>query len=209
MKLFLASFAHKTLDKVRSLLPDSPDKLRVAFVPTAADPYEDKEFVRVDRDKLTSMGFSVTDVDIKNQTEQELEKLLQPFDVIAVAGGNTYYLLYHAQKSGFLKIVKQRISQGVVYIGSSAGSILACPTIDAARLFDPSSIVPDLIDFRGMGLVDFLVIPHFDTPRYQERMRRTVEEWSGKNYHLYPLTDQQAVVLNNGQVEFVDAADGD
>src|SRR6266446_6017237 len=156
-KLFLASFAYKTLDKITVLLPDRPQNLTAAFIPTAADPYDNKGFAEVDRKKLVELGFSVRDIDIKSKTEHELEGLLQGADLIAVAGGNTYYLLHHAQKSGFLKIAKTLIDKGVIYIGSSAGSILACPTIDVARLFDPPSIAPELQNYQGMNLVDFLV----------------------------------------------------
>ncbi len=205
-KLFLSSFACKTLDKIHDLLPDEPKNLSVAFVPTAADPYEDKEFVAVDRNKLVHMGFTVFDLDIKNKTREELEKNLEGVHAIAVAGGNTYYLLYHAQKSGFIDLVPKLIERGVIYIGSSAGSILACPTIEAARLFDPPSIVPDLTNYAGMGLVDFLVIPHFEKPRYLERMRKTVEEWSKKKFHIFPLTDLQAILINDTEVTFVEVA---
>ena len=206
MKLFLTSYAYKTLDRVLDILPDSPTNLTVAFIATAADPYDDKDFVKVDRDKLVQMGFKIVDVDIKNKSESDLNELLKCVDVIFVAGGNTYYLLYHAQKSGFLNITKQLINNGIIYIGSSAGSVLACPTIDAARLFDPPSIVPELTNYQGMGLVDFIILPHFDKPRYLERLRKTIEEWSMKKYHLIPLTDEQAIIINDNQFTFVDSS---
>ncbi|HSW88272.1 MAG TPA: Type 1 glutamine amidotransferase-like domain-containing protein [Candidatus Saccharimonadales bacterium] len=203
-KLFLASFAYKTLDKIKPLLTDKPQNLTVAFIPTAADPYENKNFVNIDRDKLVELGFRVIDIDIKNKTEKDLWELLKNVDLIAVAGGNTYYLLYHAQKSGFIALAKKLINQGVIYVGSSAGSILACSTIDTARLFDPSSIVPELQSYEGMGLVDFLIIPHFDKQRYVERLQKTIEEWSKKKYHLFPLTDQQAIVVQEDNYSMVE-----
>ncbi|HUC90226.1 MAG TPA: Type 1 glutamine amidotransferase-like domain-containing protein [Patescibacteria group bacterium] len=208
MKLLLTSFACKTLDNVRPLLNGDPAGLRAAFIPTAADPYDDKDFVKVDRDKLVELGFAVTDIDIKDKTEIELAKLLASYDLVLVAGGNTYYLLYHAQKSGFMNVIKKRLEDGMVYVGSSAGSILACLTIDTARRFDSPSIVPELADYTGMDLVDFLIIPHFDAPRYQERLRQTIEEWSGKHHHLYPLTDSQAIMVDGDTITFVDVSMG-
>lgn len=206
MKLFLASYACKSLDKIVDILTDQPSALNVAFVTTAADPYDDTMFVKLDRDKFTGMGFNVTDIDIKDKQEDELSAMLKPYDVIAVAGGNTYYLLYHAQKSGFLNIVKKHVSQGKVYVGSSAGSILLCPTIDAAKLFDPIIHGFEPVEFTGAHLIDFLIIPHFDVPRYQERLRQTIETWSNKSFHLYPLTDTQALVVDGDDMFLADTA---
>jgi len=203
-KLFLASFACKTLDKIEPLLPDNPQNLTVAFIPTASDPYLDKEFVTVDRNKLVELGFKVLDIDIKDKSEQELEVLLKDVDLIAVTGGNAYYLLYHAQKSGFLTVAKNLIDKGVIYIGSSAGSILVCPTIDTARLFDSASVVPDLQDYQGMNLVDFLIIPHFDKPRYLGRLQKTIEQWSKKKYNLFPLSDEQAIIIQGDEYTLIE-----
>lgn len=206
-KLFLASFAHQTLENVRELLPKEPKDLTVAFIPTAADPYEDKHFVDVDRAKLVAMGFTVFDLDIKDKTESELETLLEPADVVFVAGGNMYYLLDHARKSGFMSVIKKLVERGVVYVGSSAGAVLACPTVDTARLFDPTSAAPDLTSFEGLGLVDFLILPHAGAERYLERMQKTVEEWTGRGYQVHALTDQQAIVVNGDVCTLVNATE--
>ena len=104
----------------------------------------------------------------------------------------------------FLNIKKKLINKGIIYIGSSECSILVCPTIDAARLFDSPTIVPELREYEGMGLVDYLIIPHFDKPRYQERLRQTIETWSSRGYHLYPLTDQQAIMVEGDKLTFID-----
>lgn len=205
MKLFLSSFACKSLDKIYILLPKKPNDLRVAFIPTAADPYEDKDFLHADREKLKHMGFDVTDVDIKFKNEGGLYEVLSKFDLIAVAGGNTYYLLYHAQQSGFLNVAKRLIDEGTIYVGSSAGSILACQTIDTARRFDLRAVANDLVDLNGMSIVDFLIIPHFDNARYQERIKETVREWTAKKYQLCALTDTQVVIVDGQNILLEDA----
>lgn len=206
-KILLTSFAHKTLDAVNEFLVDDPKKMVAAFIPTAADPYRDKNFVAVDRAKLVEMGFQVIDIDIKNKTQDELEKSFESVDLVLVAGGNVFYLLDHAQKSGFLNILNKLIAKGVIYVGSSAGSVLACPTVAVAQLFDQVSCAPDLTSYEGLGVVDFLIIPHFEKPRYLERMRKTIEEWSGKGYHLYPLTDQQAIIVSGENYRFFEVAE--
>ena len=67
---------------------------------------------------LPVSGFTVTDVDIKLYSKKDLENTLSNKDIIFVAGGTTTYLLQQAVKSGFDRIVKKLINNGIIYIGS-------------------------------------------------------------------------------------------
>lgn len=203
-KLFLASFASVSLDLIRNILPKPPNQLKAAFIPTAGDPYEDKGFVYVDRDALINMGMSVIDVDLKATRNKELEKALSNVDVILVAGGNTFYLLDQVKKSGFDVIVKKLIDKGVIYIGSSAGSILCCPTIEGAKRFDSLTDAPDLTDYTGLNLVDFIIIPHAHKERYKERIQQTTDEMQAKGYNVKTFTDDQAISIDGDKVEFLE-----
>lgn len=203
-KLFLASFASVTLDLIRNMLPKPPNQLKAAFIPTAGDPYGDKGFVYVDRDALTNMGMSVIDVDLKTIRGKELEEVLSNVDVILVAGGNTFYLLDQVKKSGFDVIVKKLIDKGVVYVGSSAGSILCCPTIEGAKRFDSPTDAPDLTDYSGLNLVDFIMIPHAHKERYKERIQQTTEELQSNGYSIKTLTDDQAISIDGDNVTLVE-----
>lgn len=202
-KIFLASFASVSLDLIRDMLPKPPNQLKAAFIPTAGDLYEDKGFVYVDRDALTGMGMSVIDVDLKITMGKELENVLSNVDVILVAGGNTFYLLDQVKKSGFDVIVKKLIDKGVIYIGSSAGSILCCPTIEGAKRFDSPTDAPDLTDYSGLDLVDFIVIPHAHKEKYKERIQQTTEEMQAKGYSVKTLTDDQAISIDGDLVKFL------
>lgn len=62
--LFLTSVAAAVLEKIYPLLPDKPENLKVAFIPTAAEVYGDVSWLSEDRDALLAMGFSVEDVSI-------------------------------------------------------------------------------------------------------------------------------------------------
>jgi len=195
-KLFLASIVSNTIEKLIEILPGSSDKLAVAFIPTAADPYEDKWFVDEDRDKLKEKGFNVKDVDIKGKTEQELLEELKDVDIIFVAGGNTFYLLEKSRESGFDKIVKELIQKGVIYVGSSAGATLAGPDIEPIKTLDDPSKAPSLKSFNGLNLVDFIILPHFEEKNRKE-YGEIIRENSEKGYKLIILTDNQAVVVED------------
>ena len=190
MKIFLTSQASAVMDKVVKMLPKPARELKLAFVPTAGDPYgEDKPWMDADRAMLVELGFQVEDFDLKNKTENETRETLSKFDVIFVAGGNTFYLLGQARKSGFDKVVPELVKKGTVYIGSSAGSYLACPTIEAAGWKHADRNIPGLKDLTALNLVSFLVVCH-----YSDEFKEVVA--SGKKSTKYPvmtLTDEQFI----------------
>lgn len=189
--LYLTSVAAKTLDKIVTFLDKSPKDLKVAFVPTAADPYENRPWLDEDRDKLISLGFEVAELDLKGKNESDLRKDLSDTDIIFVAGGNTFYLLEKVKKSGFDKVVKDLVNKGVIYIGSSAGSVLVGPDIEPVKVFDDPNEA-QLESTKGLGWVDFVVLPHYKKEKYGVYHQQVIEEYKDK-YKLIPITDEQFI----------------
>lgn len=174
----------------------SRDNMLVGFVATAADPYEDKWFVEEDRKALEKAGFRLRDISLKGKTREQLSKELEGVGIIFVAGGNTFYLLEKARESGFDRVVKELVSRGVVYAGSSAGSIIAGPSIEPVKYIDEPSLA-SLKSFRGFGLVDFVVLPHFGRDKYKKQYEAVMKEFSGSGHKLVPLNDGQAVIVKD------------
>ncbi len=202
-RLFLASVVANTIEKLIEFLPRSPEQLTVAFITTAADPYEDKWFIEEDRNSLKEKGFNVRDIDIKNKTRQELLDELKDNDIIFVAGGNTFYLLQKARESGFDKITKEFVKKGIIYVGSSAGATFAGPDIEPIKTLDDPSKAPLLKSFEGLNLVDFIVLPHFGEEKYKKKYEKIIKEY-GAQYTLIPLTNNQAIVVENNGYKMVE-----
>ena len=198
-KLFLSSYFVFVSDLLLPLLSKKPTELTLAFIPTAADLYPIKPWFYLDKLKLKMMGFSMIDIDLKNKTSEQLYEELKHVDVIFVSGGNTYYLLEKAQKSGFLEIVKRLVPRGVVYIGSSAGSALACSTIEYIEDFDDKNAA-ELTDYKGMNLVDFLILPHYGNKKHEERFKRIIKTWKNKKYKIQAIADSQVYIINDNVV---------
>lgn len=206
-KLFLASAASNVLDEFVELLDKEPSEYKVAFVPTAADMYEDKWFVAADRDKLIALGFNVIDININGKDKEALEKEFKTIDIIFVAGGNTFYLLEKTRESGFDKIIKKFVEQGKYYIGSSAGSVLAGVSIAPAKFADDPSEAPNLQSYDGLKLVDKIILPHYEKEKYQEQMEKIVSEFSDMKDKMITLTDDQALVVMGEEVKIIQAND--
>lgn len=202
MKLFLASLASTTLDLVIPLLPSPPSNLKLAFIPTAVDPYNNSyiSWFTADHNKLVDIGFAVTDYDIKNKNIKTLRNDLSKYDVIFVAGGNSFYLLNEMKKTGFDIVIKELINHGIVYIGASAGSCIMCPSIAHLTSLDHPEITPQLTDFSALGLYPKLIVPHFGREKYKERHDKIKKEYGDR---VVFLRDDQAVIVNNGKSEIV------
>lgn len=203
-KLLLTSYATFSLPLLKDLLPLPAQSVKAVFIPTAGNPYENKDFVYSDRDKLLELGFDVKEVDLATTQGAALEKALEGVQLILVAGGDTFYLLDQVRKSGFDVLIKKLLDQGVIYVGSSAGSIICCPTIEGAKRFDNPESAPDLTNYQGLNLVPFIVIPHTHKEKYKERVTITTAELTAQKYQVIHLTDDQAVEVSGNEYRVVD-----
>lgn len=198
MKLYLASYAMVTMAKIIEHEGLDPVGKKAIFIPTAGDPYDNRDFVEADKLALEKYGLNVVEMDVKNKDEEEIRKAIDGADVVLVAGGDTFYLMEKLKESGADKIIKKFIEKGGVYIGSSAGSIVCCPTIEGAEEFDDPSLAPRLDNFDGMGVFKDVIIPHTHKEKYFERVKRATQKLESKGYKVHPLTDDDVLFFDGG-----------
>ena len=82
---------------------------------------------------------------------------LEKAELIIVGGGNTFQLLRECRTRGLLEKIQRKVKQGAKYIGWSAGSNLACPTIKTTNdmpIVDPGGL-------EALGLLPFQLNPHY------------------------------------------------
>ena len=198
-KLFLSSSFFLVGDYLKKILPADSKTLTVVFVPTAADNSTNPWYVKEDRQKLESMGFKILDLSLKDKISKEVKKILDQADIIFVAGGNCFYLFQQARASGFVKLVPDLVAKGVIYVGSSAGSYLACPTIEVAAWKNQDVNRVGLKDLTGLSLVPFLISAHYD-PQYRESLKVGIAQ---TKYPVKILSDQQTLLVEDDRVELV------
>lgn len=197
MKIILGSIASNIIGKTKDIFEKPFGEITLAVIPTAANTYpkDNRPWFDNELKVFEDLGFKLKIIEVEDKNQEEIAKELEGIDALFVTGGNTYYLLYHVKKSGLFELIKEKVNQGVVYIGSSAGSILAGLSIDIARRFDDPNMV-DLENYKGLSLVDTLILPHFDKKKYTKELEETVEEWEDKGYKITTLNDNQAFVVN-------------
>jgi dipeptidase E len=95
--------------------------------------------------------------------EPDARRAVAEAEALFVGGGNSFRLLDRMQRLGLLGLIRDRVRAGVPYVGISAGTNLACPTIRTTN--DMPIVQPTSLD--ALGLVPFQVNPHwFDGPTY-------------------------------------------
>lgn len=202
--IFLTSQASNVLKKISTFLLKDPSEYNVVFIPTAAKPYGDAPWMYTDKNELLALGFKVKDLELDTATREEVKVAVAEADIIFVAGGNTFYLLEMAKQSGFDVAVKEAVSDGKIYIGSSAGSVLAAPDIKYVELFDDPDEA-NLENTKGLGLVDFAIVPHVGNPKYKELHDKVFDQYKNSGIELVPVNDMQVLIPKEQGYEVITA----
>ncbi len=196
--LLLTSAGMQVKNEILKILPRSPKELKLAHITTASKDEKNKDYVQRETETMKELGFQVTEEDIDGLIEQELWNILHDKDVIYVQGGNTFYLLKAIQKSGFEEVAKHLISRGAIYVGVSAGSYVAGPTIEQANwIHDHNKF--GLTDLTGMNLVPFMLFVHY-VPEYKDLLQETIPK---SKYEYKILTDDQAILVRDDDYKLV------
>ncbi len=82
---------------------------------------------------------------------------LDKVDGVFISGGNTFRLIDRLQKTGLGKAIAKKVKKGMPYMGSSAGTNVACPTMMTTN--DMPIVAPK--SFDAMGLVPFQINAHY------------------------------------------------
>lgn len=199
MKLLLTSAGMNMKDELIKILPKPANQLKLAHIITATKTESDTNYSKRDKQRMIDLGIDVEDIDIEGKNEDNLRLLLRDKNIVSVQGGNTFYLLKHMRLSGFDKVIKEFINQGKIYIGVSAGSFIACPTIEQSVWKTKASGDFGITDFTALNLVPFLIFAHF-----KEEVRGLVEKGAtSTKYPVVALSDTQAVLVENGKWKIV------
>ncbi len=171
---------------------------KVLFVSTAGELHDKPEWIDRAKKKMIKAGFDLIEYTITDKTKEEVQAIVNEVDVIYVAGGNTFYLLKKAQESCFAEIVNNFMNEGGIYIGQSAGSHLAGPTLKPAYKYDQEKWIETLDNLDGFGLVNFTIMLHFGRDDKKEAfLKERFKNIYGTDYKIILLTDSQYIRVQN------------
>lgn len=202
MKLFLASNGQYVIEKGLKMFVKPDMDLKLAHVTTAQKGVDDREYIKNHQKELTESGYDFEELDIEGKSEIKLRKILHNMNAVWIDGGNTFYLLKTVKETGFDKVIKDLINQGLIYFGASAGSLIMCPTIETCLWKVSEKDVKDdygLKDLTGLNLVPFLLKVHYK-PEQKDFLE---EKMKGVKYPVRVLKDSQAFLVQDNSIEFI------
>ncbi len=199
MKLLLTSgglMNDSIIGALKELAGRPFEELNLAFIPTAANIEEgNKDWLIADLEDCKKLSFAEIDiVDISALPQAVWQKRLEKADILFVSGGNTFHLMHWLRKSGLSEVLPEMLKTRV-YVGVSAGSMVATPSIRFANSEKAAAEEIDgEVDDEGLGLVKFLVEPHINNAYFPELTFEYVREESAHTaVPVYALDDQSAL----------------
>lgn len=143
------------------------DLKRVLFVPFAL--YDRDKYAETAQRRFAHMGYELSSIHNAANPKRAIEET----DAVFIGGGNTFRLLKALYDFDLLGPIRERVQNGMPYIGSSAGSNVAAPTIRTTN--DMPIVQPP--SFDALGLVSFQINPHYiDPDPNSKHMGETREE---------------------------------
>lgn len=206
MKLFLASALDKTAPLLAKKLPKTKKPRKVLFVENADDYSEsDKSWIKLDREALVKLGFEIVETDLRTIPQEEFTKNLKTSDVIHFCGGSVLYLISLLRDKGFDKIIVEFVRKDkIIYSSSSAGSMIVAKDISLSAVdTGEEKFVSKMKDFSGLGLTNFLIIPHSGNAEFLEGNKKIIEQLPKYSQPLIFLYDNQVVWVEDDKVEFL------
>jgi len=138
-KLFLTSSFSSVAKLFEDFTGEPVKGKKLAFIPTASLVEKVRFYVDDDRKAFEKLGLIIEELEVSTATTEEVAQALERNDYIFISGGNTFYLMQELKKKGADKLLIEQINNGKLYIGTSAGSVIASPQNRFATYFQQSS----------------------------------------------------------------------
>ncbi len=210
MRLYLSSqnvgnHVHRLVDMVGK-------NRTVAYISNAKDysSLERRLKIPVHRTEFESLGFKFKEYDLRKYIGKstELEAEITKFGLVFATGGNTFLLRRAMHDSGLDKIIIEGLKKDkFVYGGSSAGSIVACPSLKGVETGDDPEAVEKIyhkeVIWEGLNLVNFYLSVHHGSAWFGREAEAMVDFFKLHNMPYKTLSDGQVLVVDNDKQEIL------
>jgi dipeptidase E len=186
---------------------------KVALVENAKDDWSVKDRrakLNEHLDQFKDLGLKVYELDLRKffGKEKELQKVLSECGAIFLSGGNTFILARALRYSGTDKLLYDIVRKNeIAFGGSSAGSIIATPSLRGTELGDQPEVVPEgykkEVLWEGLNFVSHYIVPHFKSDWFGKEAEAMKEYFKDHKLPYRALKDGQVLLVNAHQEEFL------
>ncbi len=174
---------------------------KTLFLPYAAVSFSYDEYANKVQDRFNEIGYEVDSIHLhKNPIEA-----VRQAEAIVVGGGNTWHLTRMIHDYNLVDVIRDKILKGIPYVGWSAGSNMACPTIKTTNdmpIIDPKGL-------HAFNFIPFQINPHYLDANPEghagETREQRIEEFLEVNQHIYVLGLREGTMLKvlNNHIELI------
>ena len=200
--MILTSSLYESIELVKKFLDKNTESKKILFIPTATNVDEYKKYIHLTQKAFEDFGYEVENFDISIFSEEIAKEKLSQAKIVFISGGNTFYLLQELKRKNLTSYLKERIENGLLYIGESAGSVIAAPDIEYASIVDDKTLATELDDYTGLNLVDFYIVPHFEEEPFVEGSRNMVELYKDK-LDLKLINNKEVILVENNNFTII------
>ncbi|MBS4014178.1 MAG: dipeptidase PepE [Bacteroidetes bacterium] len=136
---------------IKDFLGGNP--MDVLFIPYAGVTVTYDEYTQKVSDVFTELGYTVKSI----HKAENPTKAVEQAKCIVVGGGNTFHLVHMLHENNLIEPLRKKINEGTPFIGWSAGSNVACPSLKTTN--DMPVIQPK--SFNVLGVIPFQINPHY------------------------------------------------
>ena len=153
------------------------------------------------RDIFEPLGFNLKSV----HEAQDPMQAVNEAEIIMVGGGNTFHLVAELHKYKLIEPVRRKVMEGAPYLGWSAGSNVACPSLKTTN--DMPIVEPE--SFACMNIVPFQINPHytdfFDPKHGGETRDDRLKEYImvNPNAVVAAIREATALSLEDGKLKLI------
>lgn len=173
-------------DEIKKFLEN---RKKVLFIPYARPSgITHDEYAKIAKDRFEKMNYKITGIHEYNNPKETIDNA----EAVFIGGGNSFVLLNGLYKAKIIDSIRKKVSDGMPYIGTSAGSNIACKSImttnDMPIMYPPS--------FKALDLVPFNINPHYLDPDSNSKHMGETRETRIKEFHFY--NNEYVVGLREG-----------
>lgn len=166
--------------------------VKALFIPYAAVTFSYDEYETKVNNRFKEIGHSVKSI----HHFADAKKAVEGAEAIIVGGGNTWKLVRTMRDNGIIELIQKKVKAGTPYIGWSAGSNVACPTLRTTNdmpIIDPKG-------FDVINLVPFQINPHYLDVHPEghggETREDRIKEFIIENQDVYVVGLREGTMLN-------------
>jgi dipeptidase E len=213
MRLFLSSFrAGKHAKELIKLVGSGTEFAYISNAKDYKNSGDRKAKIKENLDYWRSIGLKPVEVDLRpNFHKSGAEGLLKNYGFIWLGGGNAFLLRRALSYTGADRYLYDAVRKNEVILGGeSAGAIITGPTLrfsevendmEDSQFYTPEPYLKNVI-WEGLNLVDFVPVPHFDSPGYVG-IDEYVDNLEKEKIPYKKMTDEHAILINGDKEEFL------